>query len=167
VRVIGALELPTASTPRTENVCWRSSSPDTCTVGGAQEASVAPSSVQTRLPSLVDTPKSAAVVLVVEPSVGPLRMWTTGGVVSTFQVRTAGVVSTLPDGSTARTLSCHVPFWARLLNVAPFFGHAPNAPMLPGGSSRHWNVASGSLGAENDVKVADVWPVVLPLVGPR
>jgi hypothetical protein len=53
-----------------------------------------------------------------------------------------------------------------LENVAPFFGQVENEPTLPGGSSRHWNVASGSLAAENDVKLALVEPVVEPCAGP-
>ena len=121
--------------------------------------------MQTSVPSLVDTPRSAVGVAVVEPSTGPL-VTAAGGVVSTTQVRAAGVVSTLPDGSTARTVSCQVPFCVRPLNVAPFFGHEANVPTLPGGSSRHWKVASGSLAAENEVNCAVVEPVVELWAGP-
>src|SRR6478752_3100256 len=98
--------------------------------------------------------KAADVWLMVDPSVGPPLSEVVGGVVSTVQDREAGVVSTFPDGSTARTVRVQVPFWVRLLNVAPFFGHEANEPTLPGGSSLHWKVASGSEVALKLVKLA-------------
>src|SRR4051812_44589171 len=63
-RESGALWLPTASTPTTVKVCRPSASAGTCTVGGVQGVSGVPSSVQVRVPSLVDTLKSAVWVRV-------------------------------------------------------------------------------------------------------
>ena len=164
VRVCGVLELPIASTPRTENVCVPSASAGTCVESCVHVASGTLSTVQTRVPSLVVTPKSAVRTFVVEFWAGPPVRCTMGGVVSTTQPRTAGVVSTLPEGSTARTVSCQVPFAVRLGNVR-LGGQAENEPRLPGPSSRHSNVASGSLVAENELKAAVVELVVDPCAG--
>jgi hypothetical protein len=90
--------------------------------------------------------KPAVELLVVEPSAGPLVTSTVGATVSTVQLRVAGVVSTFPDGSTPRTYRVHRPFAVRLLKVASD-EQLPKLPVPPGGSSRHWKVESGSLGA--------------------
>ena len=84
----------------------------------------------------------AGELLLVGP-LGPLSIVVSGGVVSTVNVRVAGVGSTLPAWSIARTLNV----WSPSASVVTPYGdeHAWNAPP----SSLHSNVAFGSLENEN------------------
>ena len=90
--------------------------------------------------------------------VGPPVIVVSGAVVSTVNERDAGVASTLPAASVARTMNVYAPSASEPRIRGDV--HGPNVPTAaPGPSRRHSNVAFASL--EVNVIVA-----LLTLIGP-
>ena len=95
--------LPCASSARTRRVCEPSAS-ELYDAGEVQAPQAPPSSLHSNVPASSAPSVNAAEVLVVVP-VGPPVSVVCGAVASTVQVRDAGVASTLPTPSLARTSS--------------------------------------------------------------
>ncbi|XSF08636.1 hypothetical protein VZP55_30365 [Myxococcus faecalis] len=126
VRVAGvASTLPALSRARTCKV-WLPCDSPVYVIGSVQPVKVAPSSAHSYVtPLSLESKSNVASVEAVVPD-GPLTMVVSGATVSTVHVRVAGVPSTLPALSRARTASVWLP-WDRLLNVAGEV-HAANVP---------------------------------------
>ena len=107
--------MPAPSVARTENWCSPSPRPE-YVLGVAQAIQAPPSSLHSKLePDSVEVKEKLAVAAVVIP-LGPLVIEVSGGVVSgggeddfTIQLSLAGVGSTLPAPSVARTENWWVP----------------------------------------------------------
>src|SRR5436190_8448660 len=103
VRVAGvASTFPDASTARTENL-WEPDARPVCACGDEQVAKAAPSSEHSNVPASLAVNENVAFPFGTDPA-GPAVMVVSGGVVSTtVQLADAGVGSTLPTRSVART----------------------------------------------------------------
>jgi hypothetical protein len=134
-----ASTLPALSTAATVKVCVPSASPESVTEPGLQ-LSDAPSSVHWNVPASVDVYANVAPVEVVVPD-GPELIVVSGAVRSIVHVFEAGVASTFPAASMARTWNVWLPAESPL-KLWPLV-QGPNAPA----SSAHWNVEPDSLDA--------------------
>jgi hypothetical protein len=102
VRFAGVASMfPTVSMARTENVCSPSPSPEYA-FGEPHAAQEPASSLHSNVPASLDENPNEAEL---DPTVplGPLAIDVSGEPVSTVQVRLAGVASTFPTASIART----------------------------------------------------------------
>ena len=126
--------LPAASVARTSKVCEPSDSAVVVN-GVVHDAKDPPSTRHWNVePASVEVNENVGVLSLVVPD-GPAVIEVSGGVVSTVKVRLAGVRSTFPAASSARTSKvCEPSVSATVVNGEV---QAVNAPP----STRHWNVA--------------------------
>ena len=143
---------PAGSVARASKV-WAPSASDAVVWAELQEPQAPASTRHSKLePAWVDEKANVGVASFVGPD-GPLSMVVFGAAVSTVNARDAGVASTLPPGSVARTSNV----WAPSASEAVVSGveHEPQAPP----STRHSNVEPAWLDENANVGVVS-------LVGP-
>ena len=151
-----ASTLPSASIARTENVCAPSPSPE-YDFGEAQLVHAPESSLHSKEPdSVAENPNDAAAVATVP--FGPLVIEVSGATVSTAHVRDAGVASTLPSPSLARTEKVCVPSASAEYDFGEAqLVHAPE-------SSLHSNEPASVDENENDAVFAATVPLGPPVI---
>ena len=129
-----ASTLPAVSVARTSNVCAPSAS-DAVVCGELQEAHAPASTRHSNVePAWLDENANVGVASFVGPD-GPLSIVVCGAAVSTVKLRDAGVASTLPAGSVARTSKVWAPSAERRGGVGVELQEAQAPP-----STRHSNV---------------------------
>ena len=139
--------LPAGSVARTSKV-WAPSASDVVVSGVVHEPQAPPSTRQSKLePGWLAEKANVGVVSFVGPE-GPLSIVVCGAAVSTVKLREAGVASTFPARSVARTSNVCAPSASD--PVVSGVEHEPHAPP----STRHSNVEPASSAENANVGVA-------------
>jgi hypothetical protein len=146
----GALVFPTASVPWTRNVCEPSTRP-VYVFGLVQIANAAPSSEHWNVVASAELNVNVALELA-DGLLGELLIATVGGVLSTNQVNVAGVASTFPAPSFARTVKVCVPC------ARPVYAFGLVQAANASASSLHSNIAVESGDANTKVAVLALVP---------